>query len=154
MGSRKGRPIESQLERAYHARRLKPDGNSSKTAHVVEEIGIRKDVTDRVETVRDTVRSTKVDVEDTRTMGTTAAGSASTLTSRLAKDMEVVGSDGQHVGIIDHIDGATMKLKRMDPASGGQHHLLPADFVTSVSADGKALLGMTATEAMARWTAA
>ncbi len=32
MGSRKGRPIESQLERAYHARRLKPDGNSSKSS--------------------------------------------------------------------------------------------------------------------------
>ncbi len=30
MGSRKGRPIESQLERAYHARRLKPDENSSR----------------------------------------------------------------------------------------------------------------------------
>ncbi|WP_237480731.1 YsnF/AvaK domain-containing protein [Lichenibacterium dinghuense] len=37
-----------------------------KTARVVEEIGIRKDVKDRVETVKDTVRSTKVDVEDDR----------------------------------------------------------------------------------------
>ena len=37
-----------------------------KTARVVEEIGIRKDVKDRVETVSDTIRSTKVDIEDDR----------------------------------------------------------------------------------------
>ena len=34
-----------------------------KEARVVEEIGLRKEATDRVETVRDTVRETKVDVE-------------------------------------------------------------------------------------------
>ena len=141
-------------ERTIEMEEIDEEAVVAKTARVVEEVGIRKDATDRVETVRDTVRSTKVDVEDGRTTGTTATGSASTLTSRLAKDMEVVGSDGQHVGIIDHVDGAMMKLKRMDPASGGQHHLLPADLVTSVSADGKALLGIAAADAMKRWTAA
>ncbi len=141
-------------ERTIEMEEIDEEAVVAKTARVVEEVGIRKDATDRVETVRDTVRSTKVDVEDGRTTGTTATGSASTFTSRLAKDMEVVGSDGQHVGIIDHVDGAMMKLKRMDPASGGQHHLLPADLVTSVSADGKALLGIAAADAMKRWTAA
>ncbi len=141
-------------ERTIEMEEVDEEAVVAKTAHVVEEVGIRKDATDRVETVRDTVRSTKVDVEDSRTTGTTTTGSAGTLTSRLVKDMEVVGSDGQHVGIIDHVDGATMKLKRMDPASGGQHHLLPADLVTSVSADGKALLGIAAADAMKRWTAA
>ncbi len=141
-------------ERTIEMEEVDEEAVVAKTAHVVEEVGIRKDATDRVETVRDTVRSTKVDVEDGRTTGTTTTGSAGTLTSRLVKDMEVVGSDGQHVGIIDHVDGATMKLKRMDPASGGQHHLLPADLVTSVSADGKALLGIAAADAMKRWTAA
>ncbi|MGI4765193.1 MAG: YsnF/AvaK domain-containing protein [Janthinobacterium lividum] len=38
----------------------------AKTAHVVEEIGIRKDATDHVETIHDTLRSTKVDIEDSR----------------------------------------------------------------------------------------
>lgn len=47
-----------------------------KTARVVEEVGIRKDVTDRVETVKDTVRSTKVDVEDSR--GTALGSDAKT----------------------------------------------------------------------------
>ena len=35
----------------------------SKTARVYEEVGLRKDVTDRVETVRDTVRKEEVEVE-------------------------------------------------------------------------------------------
>lgn len=50
-----------------------------KEVRVVEEIGVRKEAADRVETVRDTVRRTQVDVEDTttaRTAGTTGvAGS-------------------------------------------------------------------------------
>ena len=35
----------------------------SKTAHVYEEVGLRKEATDRVETVRDTVRKEEVEVE-------------------------------------------------------------------------------------------
>jgi uncharacterized protein (TIGR02271 family) len=38
-----------------------------KTAHVVEEIGLRKDVDSRTETVRDTVRRQEVEIEDGRT---------------------------------------------------------------------------------------
>ena len=38
----------------------------SKTARVVEEIGLRKDVSNRVETIRETLRSTKVDIDDGR----------------------------------------------------------------------------------------
>ena len=37
----------------------------AKEARVVEEIGIHKEAADRVETVRDTVRETKVDIQDT-----------------------------------------------------------------------------------------
>jgi stress response protein YsnF len=37
----------------------------SKTAHVVEEVSLRKTGTDRVETVRDTVRRQQVEVEKT-----------------------------------------------------------------------------------------
>ena len=49
----------------------------SKTARVVEEVGLRKEATDRVETVRDTVRKEEVEVEQipggaTSTTGTTA----------------------------------------------------------------------------------
>ena len=44
----------------------------SKTARVVEEIGIRKDVADRTETIRDTVR--REDVEIVKTPGDAVAG--------------------------------------------------------------------------------
>ena len=139
-------------ERTIEMEEIDEEAVVAKTARVVEEIGIRKDVSNRTETIRDTVRSTKVDIEDGRTVGTAATGLGGGLAARLVKDVEVVGSDGVHVGVVDHVDGGMMKLKRMDPASDGQHHLLPADLVTSVV--GKAMLSITAAEAMRRWTVA
>ena len=143
-------------ERTIEMEEVDEEAVVAKSARVVEEIGIRKDATDRVETVRDTVRSTKVDIEDGRTAGTAAAaaGTTASFLSRLVKDLEVVGSDGVHVGIVDRVEGAMMKLKRKDPASGGQHHLLPVNLVKSVSADGKAMLSIAAAEATRRRTAA
>ena len=139
-------------ERTIEMEEIDEEAVMSKTARVVEEIGIRKDVSDRTETVRDTVRSTKVDIEDGRTVGATAAAVGGSFLTRLVKDIEVVGSDGVHVGVVDRVDGAMMKLKRMDAAAGGQHHLLPTDLVKSV--DGKAMLSVAAEEAMRRWKAA
>ncbi len=139
-------------ERTIEMEEVDEEAVVGKTARVVEEIGIRKDVTDRTETVRDTVRSTKIEVEDDRTVGGTRTGLAGGFASRLTKGMEVVGSDGQHVGFIEHVDGTTMKLKRMDPASGGQHHLLPTDLVKS--ADKRVMLSIAAAEAKKRWAAA
>ena len=45
----------------------------SKDVRIVEEIGLKKEAADRVETVRDSVRKTEVDVEDTATTARTAA---------------------------------------------------------------------------------
>jgi uncharacterized protein (TIGR02271 family) len=123
----------------------------AKTARVVEEIGIRKDVSDRTQTITDTVRSTKVDIEDARTTGGNT-GLVSGFTSEIAANMEVVGSDGQHVGVVDHVDGANIKVKRMDPASGGRHHLIPTSWVKSI--DAKIMLNASAADVMNRWTAA
>ena len=36
----------------------------NKEARVVEEVSVRKDVTERDETIRDTVRSTEIDIDD------------------------------------------------------------------------------------------
>ena len=121
----------------------------AKTVRVVEEIGIRKDVADRTQVISDTVRSTKVDIEDGRTAGVKTGLMAG---YSYAEDMEVVGSDGQHVGVIEHVDGGVIKLKRMDPAFGGQHHLIPADWVAL--ANGKVILKTSAADAKARWTIA
>jgi len=54
-------------------------------------------------------------------------------TTRIQEHMEVVGSDGQHVGTVDHVEGDQIKLTRKDPAAGGQHHYLSADRVRTVS---------------------
>jgi stress response protein YsnF len=52
-----------------------------KQARVVEEIGIRKDVDTRTETVRDTVRKQEVEVEDDRTAGRTLTSDEERLTT-------------------------------------------------------------------------
>ena len=65
-------------------------------------------------------------------------------TSKIAEHMEVVGSDGQHVGTVDKL---CLKLTKKDPAAHGQHHVLNLDAVASVQ-DGKLTLSMPAAEAM------
>ena len=46
--------------------------------------------------------------------------------------MEVVGSDGQHVGTVDHLDRSDrIKLTRDDSADG-KHHFIPTDGVEHV----------------------
>ena len=62
------RPLTGPAADAFRERTLSVAARGEqavvgKTARVVEEIGIRKDAVKRVETVRDTVRETKVDVE-------------------------------------------------------------------------------------------
>jgi len=51
-------------ERTLEARTTSEEAVVSKEVYVVEEIGVSKEVADRVETVRDTVRRTEVEVED------------------------------------------------------------------------------------------
>jgi len=54
-------------DQTIEARATAEEAVVGKEARVVQEIGIRKEATDRVETVRDTVRETKVNVQDTST---------------------------------------------------------------------------------------
>ena len=54
---------------------------------------------------------------------------------KIEKDMEVIGADGVHVGIVDHMDGDRIKLKRKDEAHGierDHHHFVPLANVASV----------------------
>ena len=51
----------------------------------------------------------------------------------IKEHMEVLGSDGQHVGTVDHLEGSSdIKLTKSDPKSGGQHHLIPLAWVDHV----------------------
>jgi hypothetical protein len=50
----------------------------------------------------------------------------------IREHMEVVGSDGGHVGTVDHLDGpARIKLTR-DDSHDGMHHFIPTDWVDHV----------------------
>lgn len=68
----------------------------------------------------------------------------------IREHMEVVGSDGQHVGTVDHCEGPNIiKLTKSDPASGGEHHFIPLAWVDHI--DQKVHLAHTADEARRRW---
>ncbi len=67
--------------------------------------------------------------------------------SQIREHMEVVGSDGQHVGTVDKVEGDRIKLTKNDPQAGGQHHYISLDTVESVEQD-TVRLNMTAQQAM------
>jgi len=68
---------------------------------------------------------------------------------RVAEHMDVVGSDGSHVGKVDKVRGDRIILAKSDPNAGGVHHSVPCAWVESV--DGKVTLNRTAEQAMAEW---
>jgi hypothetical protein len=55
--------------------------------------------------------------------------------SKIREHMKVIGSDGQHVGTVDKVEGNRIKLTKSDPAAQGQHHYIPLDSVVSVEGD-------------------
>lgn len=52
--------------------------------------------------------------------------------SHIRERMEVVGSDGKHVGTVDHLEGNRVKLTKSDPTAKDQHHYLGIDQVARV----------------------
>jgi len=44
--------------------------------------------------------------------------------SHIQEHMEIKGSDGQHVGTVDHVEGDRIKLTKSDPQAGGKHHYM------------------------------
>jgi hypothetical protein len=64
--------------------------------------------------------------------------------------MEVVGSDGKHVGTVDHMrDADHILLSKHDPKAGGQHHLISMDWVEYVGS--KVHLNRPSKKAMSEW---
>ncbi len=57
--------------------------------------------------------------------------------SQIREHMEVDGSDGQHVGTVDKVEGDRIKLtKKDDPDGSGQHHhYLAIGMVASVEGE-------------------
>ena len=107
----------------------------SKEARVVEEISLRKEVQDRTETIRDTVRHTEVDIEDGRTAtGIVGARDVKEGTDdgQIVEHMEVYASDGTKVGTVDHMDGPDRIKLAKSTSPDGQHHYVPLAWVDHV----------------------
>ena len=69
----------------------------------------------------------------------------------ISQHMEVVGSDGAHVGIVERIEGAEeIKLAKDDPDAGGQERYIPLAWLAH--AEMKVHLNLPAAEAKARWS--
>ena len=76
-----------------------------------------------------------------------------TIRESIQGHMDVVGSDGQHIGTVDHMEGANaIKLTKGDTAAGNKHHLIPVDWVVKV--DQKVHLSKSSVEAKAQWKTA
>ena len=63
--------------------------------------------------------------------------------------MEVVGSDGQHVGTVDKVRGDRIILTKADKDAGGHHHSIPSKWIQTV--DDKVTISKTADEAKREW---
>jgi hypothetical protein len=70
----------------------------------------------------------------------------------IKEHMEVLGSDGQHVGTVDHLEGSDkIKLTKTD-SKNGQHHLIPLSLVDHV--DAHVHLNKPAKDVQAQWQSA
>jgi hypothetical protein len=73
--------------------------------------------------------------------------------AQIKEHMEVLGSDGKHVGTVDHMEGSDkIKLTKTDQAAGGEHHLIPLSLVDHV--DAHVHLNKSAKDVQAQWQAA
>jgi hypothetical protein len=68
---------------------------------------------------------------------------------RATEQMEVVGSDGQHIGTVDKVRGDRIMLTKSDPNAGGIHHSIPCSWIESV--DERVTVNKTAEDAMKAW---
>ena len=68
---------------------------------------------------------------------------------RVREHMEVVGSDGSHVGTVDCTRGDRIILTKSDEEAGGMHHSVPCAWIDRV--DDKVVLDIDADEARRRW---
>lgn len=72
--------------------------------------------------------------------------------STITEHMEVVGSDGKHVGRVDHVKDGEIELAKLDLQAMGKHHMIPLSWVEYI--DDKVHLSLDRTEAEDRWSKA
>jgi hypothetical protein len=71
------------------------------------------------------------------------------LLSKVTEHMDVVGSDGAHIGTVDKVRGDRILLTKSDADAGGRHHSIPSRWIQSV--DDRVIVRKTADEAKAHW---
>ena len=54
--------------------------------------------------------------------------------NEIQEDMTVVGSDGEHVGTVDKVEGDRIKLTKQD-SPNGQHNFISSDLIESIDGD-------------------
>jgi hypothetical protein len=69
--------------------------------------------------------------------------------SKVSEHMEVLGSDGEHIGTVDKVRGDRILLTKSDADAGGRHHSIPSRWIDSV--DDKVKIRKTAEDAKAHW---
>ena len=69
--------------------------------------------------------------------------------AEIKEHLEVVGSDGEHVGKVDHVHGGEIELAKYDWGSGLKHHMIPITWVDHV--DKHVHLNVTKDQAKAGW---
>jgi hypothetical protein len=72
------------------------------------------------------------------------------LHSLIREHMEVVGSDGGHVGKVDHVLDEEIELAKLDRSSGFKHHYIPLTWVDHID-EGRVWLNMTKQAATNAW---
>lgn len=71
------------------------------------------------------------------------------LLGKVQEKQEVVGSDGTHVGTVDHVRGDRILLTKSDQAAGGHHHSIPCSWIQSV--EDRIVVSKTAEQAQQHW---
>lgn len=77
-------------------------------------------------------------------------GSKRQLLGQVREHMEVVGSDGEHVGTVDKIAGDRVILTKSDPDSGGSHHSISCTLIDRIE-DDRVMLEIDSKRARERW---
>jgi len=71
-------------------------------------------------------------------------------TSQIREHMNVLGSDGNHVGTVDKVKGEKIVLTKNDPMAHGKHHMIPMNWVSSVGQN-EIRLNQTTEQAFSNW---
>lgn len=69
--------------------------------------------------------------------------------SKVEEHMEVIGSDGEHVGTVDKVRGDRIILTKNDVDAGGRHHSIPSRWIDKV--EDKVHIRKSAAEAKREW---